>query len=108
MPSDAANPASAAARTGSGDIVCFGGEHVHGSRKFSEHQANNNHISCAPMRCGQIKVLRLVPPPRPRRIEVRFAAADARAPIGRTRIFRLTESDLERLIDHAVRLESRA
>ena len=43
--------------------------------------------------------LRLVEPtapPRPRRIDVRISAADGRAPIGRTRVLRLTERDFER------------
>ena len=53
--------------------------------------------------------LRLVPrQPQPRRIDVRISAADGREPIGRTRTFRIAESDVERLIGHALRLESRA
>jgi hypothetical protein len=51
--------------------------------------------------------LRLVPPPRPRRLGVRITAADGRAPIGRTRVLRLTERDFERLIEAATRLEAR-
>jgi hypothetical protein len=55
--------------------------------------------------------LRLVPPappPRPRRrIEVRIAAADWRAPYGRSRAFRLTHDDLDELIAFALRLEAR-
>lgn len=54
--------------------------------------------------------LRLVPPsppPRPGRIEVWISGADKRTPIGRTRPFRLSDSDLERLITHAERLEAR-
>jgi hypothetical protein len=54
--------------------------------------------------------LRLVPPPsppRPRRLEVRIAAADGRAPIGRTRMLRLTERDFERLLEAAVQMEGR-
>ena len=51
--------------------------------------------------------LRLVPPARPRRLEVRIAAADGRSPIGRTRVLRLTERDFERLIEAAIRLEAR-
>jgi hypothetical protein len=53
--------------------------------------------------------IRLVPapaPPRPRRIEVRISVADARAPIGRTRLLRLTEPDFERLVETAVRMEA--
>ncbi|MDQ6868812.1 MAG: hypothetical protein M3178_10565 [Pseudomonadota bacterium] len=55
--------------------------------------------------------LRLVarqPPPRPRRIEVRIAVLDGRAPYGRSRPFRLTPRDLDELISHAERLERRA
>jgi hypothetical protein len=47
-------------------------------------------------------------PPRPRRIEVRISATDGRAPIGRTRPLTLRESDFERLIEAAERLEGRA
>jgi hypothetical protein len=53
--------------------------------------------------------LRLVepaPPPRPRRIDVRISVADGRAPYGRSRAFRLDERDVEKLIDHALRLEA--
>jgi hypothetical protein len=54
--------------------------------------------------------LRLVPPaspPRPRRLEVRIAAANGRSPIGRTRLFRFSERNLQELIDTAMRLEAR-
>jgi hypothetical protein len=54
--------------------------------------------------------LRLVPPlspPRPRKLEVRIAVSDGRAPIGRSRLLRLRESDLQELIDHAARMEQR-
>ena len=51
--------------------------------------------------------LRLVPQqPQPRRIKVRISVADARAPIGRTRLLRLTEPDFERLVETAVRMEA--
>jgi hypothetical protein len=63
-----------------------------------------------PRRCGARR-LRLVPPappPRPRRIEVMIAARDGPAPIGRTRPLRLTEPDLEQLVDFALRLEELA
>jgi hypothetical protein len=52
--------------------------------------------------------LRLVPappPPRPRRIDVRIVVSSARMPIGRSRAFRLTESDVELLIAAAMRME---
>jgi hypothetical protein len=54
--------------------------------------------------------LRLIPapPPRPRRLEVRITAADARSPIGRSRNFRLSERDLAELVNVAVRMERRA
>jgi hypothetical protein len=54
--------------------------------------------------------LRLVPappPPRPRRVEARIVVSAARLPIGRSRAFRLSDFDLERLIAHAERLEAR-
>jgi hypothetical protein len=46
--------------------------------------------------------------PRPRRLEVRINAAEARYPYGRSRAFRLTHDDLEWLIATAERLEARA
>jgi hypothetical protein len=46
-------------------------------------------------------------PPRPRRIDVRIAATDGRAPHGRSRALKLTESDLAWLIEAAERLEAR-
>jgi hypothetical protein len=52
--------------------------------------------------------LRLVPPPRPRRIEVRFHVIDGRSPFGRSRVFRLAESDIDELIAIATRMERRA
>jgi hypothetical protein len=51
--------------------------------------------------------LRLVPPPRPRRLSVRISVADGRSPICRTRILRLSDRDLEQLINAAPRLEAR-
>ena len=52
--------------------------------------------------------LRLVPrQPQPRRIDVKISAADTRSPIGRTRIFRLTDHDFEQLIATAERFEAR-
>lgn len=58
--------------------------------------------------CPQHPYLRLVPrSPRPRRIDVRISAADGRAPYGRSRVFRLAESDLDQLINAATRLEAR-
>jgi hypothetical protein len=54
--------------------------------------------------------LRLVPPtppPRPRRLDVQISATDGRSPFGRSRAFRLTESDVELLIAAAMRMEAR-
>ena len=39
MPPNVPNPASAAARTGSGDSVCFGGEHFPDSAPAQKYQA---------------------------------------------------------------------
>jgi hypothetical protein len=53
--------------------------------------------------------LRLVEKPYwQRRLEVRISVADGRAPIGRTRLLRLTEHAFERLLAEAERLETRA
>lgn len=54
--------------------------------------------------------LRLVPPPPPsrprhRHLAVRISAADGRAPIGRSRAFKLSDHDLGALIALAMRLE---
>ena len=46
-------------------------------------------------------------PPR-RLLAVRISVLDGHSAFGRTRPFRLSDSDLERLIDYALRLESRA
>jgi hypothetical protein len=55
--------------------------------------------------------LRLIPappPPRPRRrYETRIVVSAERLPIGRSRAFRLTESDVELLIAAAMRMEAR-
>jgi hypothetical protein len=61
------------------------------------------------MRENRAPHLRLVEPPRPplpRRLEVQIAVADGRAPIGRSRLFRLYPQDIERLIDAFERLEA--
>jgi hypothetical protein len=51
---------------------------------------------------------RLVEKPSwPRRLEIRIAVSDGRAPIGRSRPLRLRESDLAWLIEAAARLEAR-
>jgi hypothetical protein len=54
--------------------------------------------------------LRLVqrePQPR-RRYEMRIVVSSARMPIGRSRVFHLTEIDVEQLIAVAARMERRA
>jgi hypothetical protein len=58
-------------------------------------------------RAGRAPHLRLVPPPRRRRIDVRISASAGRFPIGRTRPLKLTESDLAWLLEAAQRLERR-
>jgi hypothetical protein len=55
----------------------------------------------------QAEIFRLVRPLRPRRIDVRITAADGRSAIGRSRHFRLSDFDLERLIAVAMRVEAR-
>jgi hypothetical protein len=70
-------------------------------------------ITCAALRrpqtMGARRHLRLVPqPPRPRRLEARIAVADGRSPIGRTRLFRLSERNLQELIETAKLREARA
>jgi hypothetical protein len=50
--------------------------------------------------------LRLVPrEPQPQRLEVRISADDSRAPYGRSRLFRLSERDLQQLIATALKME---
>lgn len=56
----------------------------------------------------QAQIIRLVPPPRPRRLEVRISARHGPEPAGRTRPLRLTDRDVEQLVDFALRLEGRA
>jgi hypothetical protein len=57
---------------------------------------------------GERSRLRLVQPsPRPRRLEVRINATEARYPYGRTRPFRLAHDELDELIAVALRLETR-
>jgi hypothetical protein len=54
--------------------------------------------------------LRLVEPPPPqarRRHEARIVVSAARLPIGRSRVFRLAESDIDELIAIVTRMERR-
>jgi hypothetical protein len=53
------------------------------------------------------RVIQLVPPARPRRLEIQISVSDGRAPVGRTRPLRLRESDLAWLLEAAERLEAR-
>jgi hypothetical protein len=48
------------------------------------------------------------PQSRTRRLDVRITVADGRAPIARSRLFRLYPNDIERLIDAFERLEARS
>jgi hypothetical protein len=89
--------------TGSGD-VCSGGEHHPAIITPQKNQATGSYRA--------VPHLRLVPasppPPRPRlRYEVRIAVSAARAPIARSRAFRLTERDVAELIALVERLEAR-
>jgi hypothetical protein len=55
--------------------------------------------------------LRLVEPPPPqarRRYETRIVVSSPRLPIGRSRVFRLAESDIDELIAIATRMERRS
>jgi hypothetical protein len=57
---------------------------------------------------GERSRLRLVQPSqRPRRLEVRVNATEARYPYGRSRVFRLAPDDLDELIAAATRMERR-
>jgi hypothetical protein len=49
----------------------------------------------------------VAPPPRARRIEIRITARDCRESVGRSRVFRLHEFDLDDLLRVAERMESR-
>lgn len=106
MTPDASNPASAAAPAGSGDAVCFDGERFPDSAHAQKHQAQNL-VRRFGVRHDHLRLVPRRPPPRSRRIEVRISAMDGRTPIGRSRLLRLRESDLQELIDHAARMEQR-
>jgi hypothetical protein len=80
---------------GPGNNVCFGGEQLPDSGTPQKKQAN---IARAPASVVSF-------PARPRRLDVRITAADGRAPIGRSRAFRLAGPDLDELIDVALRME---
>jgi hypothetical protein len=53
-----------------------------------------------------LRLVRPAPPPR-RRLEVRLHVLDGRSAFGRSRVFHLAESDVERLVAQAERLERR-
>ena len=104
MTQDKPNPASAAARTGSGKHHKRLASEVPGLTPPARHAQDKN---CVVRNGPQLR--RLVPPAppaRPRRIEVRIAARDGPAPVGRTRTLHLTRDDLDELIDHALQLEA--
>jgi hypothetical protein len=64
--------------------------------------------SLAP-RHSHLRLLPAPPPPQPRRrYETRIVVSAPRMPIGRSRVFRLSESDIELLIAAAQRMERRA
>ena len=56
---------------------------------------------------AQAQIVRLVRPPRPRRLEVQISARLGRAPIGRTRTLQLSDHAVEQLVDFALQLEGR-
>lgn len=88
---------------GPGNAVCFGGEHFPDSALTQKYQAQN-----LVRRPGaRLRLVHSAPPPRPRRIDVQITARDGPSPCGRTRPFRLTDDDLDELIDIATRMERR-
>jgi hypothetical protein len=93
MTSEKPNPARGEA-AGSGKVALFSGEPLPDKAAAKTNQA---------------KILRLVRPPRPRRIEVTITARAGPRPVGRSRAFHIRESDIDVLIDvlvaHAERLE---
>jgi hypothetical protein len=99
------DPASAAGAAGSGKhhkrlASDFSGNRLSAPKNQAHSQVRNPR--------AHLRLVEPPSPPRPRRLEVRIAADDGRAPYGRTRPFRLSDSDLERLIQTAERLEARA
>ena len=114
---DKPNPASAAARTGSGDAICLSSSSAADVRidsppRPNPQTENRASVTCAALRrpqtMGARRHLHLVPQqPRPRRIDVRISVADGRAPIARSRLFKLSDRNLQELIDHATQMERR-
>ena len=101
-----ANPASAAARTGSEDIDCWAA--IGTSDKPNAQNQAQNLVRRFGVRHDHLRLVPPAPPPRPRRlVEVRISAFDRRTPIGRSRAFRLTKSDVDELIAAAMRMEAR-
>ena len=56
---------------------------------------------------GHLRLVDPSPPQPRRRYETRIVVSAARLPIGRSRVFRLAESDIDELIAIATRLEAR-
>jgi hypothetical protein len=63
--------------------------------------------SAPPHRHSQLRLIPPSPSPRPRRLDVRISASDGRVPYGRSRAFHLTESDIQLLLEAAMRMEAR-
>ena len=82
---------------GPGNNVCFGGEQLPDSGTPQKKQAN---IARAPASVVSF-------PPALAASTSSITAADGRAPIGRSRAFRLAGPDLDELIDVATRMERR-
>jgi hypothetical protein len=106
MTPDKPNPASAAARTGSGDAVCLSANSPPDSAPAQKYQAQNL-VRRFGVRHDHLRLVPPPPPPRPRRIEVHISARQGHEPVGRTWALRLTERDVEWLIAIALRLEAR-
>jgi hypothetical protein len=115
MTPDTPNPASAAARTGSGDAICLSSSSAADVRIDRPPRPNTQikFQDSAPAEFDAEIALALtasgwrVAAPRPRRLEVRFHVLEGRCPYGRAGPFRLTDRDLDELIAIATRLEVR-
>src|SRR5580704_5465895 len=103
MTPDTPNPASAAGATGFGKHHKRLASEVPSPTPPARHAQDKN---CAVRNGPHLRLVPPAPPARPRRIEVRIAARDGPAPVGRTRTLHLTRDDLDELIDHALQLEA--